>query len=620
MKNIKTAAICLIATFLLISLMAEFQNFQAQSIGRPSDAKAALLSSQSVTYSGFIQYENTGQETVFVNVNSIQATNYLSLGFQLDGRDIASFATSTTLQNLAQQANFKMVRFFHHRYGWAVTNWNSQTMTGTWNWNNYDRVVNAITGAGAQPLICLGYGGSGEMSLPSGMPRWSQDSFFPDPTQFAAYAAQWVHHFKGQVKYWEILNEPYQHYFWTDSSKLAKYCTFWNIVATAMRHEDPTILISQDGSTVKAALNYWVSNGEDLGFLGFHKYDSSSRNPATDAELFARAESEWVTDYGGSQSNWRNYGVQEAKTVWRNGRGETLPVICGEANINWAFDPTDTRIQTMTAAVWTAITIRYQALAGLDYWLWWDFAGRGSSQTKFGMINLDNNQPWYPYYAMKMFAANSAVGDTIIQSTANSDDIRSLSWYNGENLNILIIHKGTESTNIGLNGVTGTFTYQKLDAQHCPPQTGTVNSANTITVDGYTVMLLQQKAGSTPSPTPTPTPQPNENAQPVASISAPAQSTADSQVTFDAGSSYDTDGYIRYYSWNFGDNTEGNGVRVTHTYRLAGTYTITLKVTDNLGLTSSTTQKITIEDTQNQYSSTHTYRTSHSSWQRSRYR
>ena len=94
----------------------------------------------------------------------------------------------------------------------------------------------------------------------------------------------------------------------------------------------------------------------------------------------------------------------------------------------------------------------------------------------------------------------------------------------------------------------------------------------------------------------------------MASISAPTESTVDLQVTLYATSSYDPDGYIRYYSWNFGDNAEGYGRRVTHTYTSAGTYTITLTVTDNLGLTSSTTQSITIHDAQNHYS-THTYRT-----------
>jgi PKD repeat protein len=543
-----------------------------------------------------------GTETVSINVNSTVATNYLSLGFQLDGRDIASFASSFTLQNLAEQANFKMVRFFHHRYGWAVTNWNSQTMSGSWNWNNYDRVVNAITAAGAQPLICLGYGGSGEMSLPSGMPRWSEDSYFPDPTQFAAYARQWVQHFQGKVKYYEILNEPIQHYFWSDSAKLARYTRFFNIVSAEMKKADPTIFISQDSSAVKSVLDYWVNNGNHLDFLGFHKYDSSSTRPATDAELFARAESE---DIGDIPTTTRKYTLAEARSLY----GANTPIICGESNINWMFYPTDTRIQTMTAAVWAGLSIRFWSVQGLNYWLWWDFAGRGSSQTKFGMVNLDNNQPWYPYYVMKMFASNSAVGDTIVQSTANSEDIRSLAWYNGGNLNILIIHKGTDSTNIGLNGVTGTFTYQKLDTQHCPPQIGTVNSANTITIDGYTVMLLQQKTESTQTPQPTPTPQPNENEQPVASMSAPTQSSVDLRVSFYATSSYDPDGYIIYYSWNFGDNTEDSGGRVTHTYTSAGTYTITLTVTDNLGMTSSTTQRITIQETQSHYWSTHTYRT-----------
>jgi hypothetical protein len=427
-------------------------------------------------------------ETVSVDVNSIEATNYLSLGFQLDGRDIASFASSSSLQSLAEEAGFKMVRFFHHRYGWAVSNWNSQTMTGTWNWNNYDRVVNAIRGIGAEPLICLGYGGSGEMSLPSGMPRWSEDSFFPDPIQFAAYAREWVHHFQGEVKYWEILNEPIQHYFWSDATKLARYTRFWNIVAEAMRQEDSTIFISQDSSAVKSVLDYWIENGDHLDFLGFHKYDSSSSRPATDAELFARAESE---DIGDIPSSTRKYTLAEARSSY----GANTPIICGESNINWMFYPTDNRIQTMTAAVWAGLSVRFWSLHGLNYWLWWDFAGSATTQADqlFGMVNLDNNQPWYAYYVMKMFASNSAVGDTILQSTSASSDIRSLAWYNGENLNILIIHIGTDATTIGLSGVTGSFSYQKLDAQHSPPQTGTVNTDDTISLNGYTVMLLQQQ-------------------------------------------------------------------------------------------------------------------------------
>ncbi len=41
------------------------------------------------------------------------------------------------------------------------------------------------------------------------------------------------------------------------------------------------------------------------------------------------------------------------------------------------------------------------------------------------------------------------------------------------------------------------------------------------------------------------------------------------------------------YSWNFGDGTNGTGVKPTHTYAKAGTYSGTLTVSDNFGLTSS---------------------------------
>ena len=453
----------------------------------------AVIVTRKLSNTGSISYPQSTAD-ISVNVNTQQQTdvNTLSMGFQLDGRDISAFARTSTLQDLAEEANFKMVRFFHHRYGWAVTNWDNQAKTGNWDWSNYDRVVNAITGIGAKPLICLGYGGSGEMSIPTGMDRWSQDPFFPDPEQFAAYAREWVRHFSGEVKYWEILNEPYQHYYWTDQTKLARYCTFWNIVATEMKKEDPTILISHDGSTVKMALDYWVNNGEDLDFLGFHKYDSSTSNPATDAELFARAESERVTDYGGSDSNWRNYGVQEAKAEWNSARGETLPVICGEANINWAFNPTDDRIQTMTAAVWAALTIRYQSLAGLDYWLWWDFYGSGDNgETQFSMIS-PSYDPWYSYYVMKMIGTNLGVGDIIVESTSSSDDIRTLSWNHNGKLNVLLICKVNQDRTVSVNGLSGTYNYFKVDSSQVAMQNGNINlTTQNINMEGYSVILLQ---------------------------------------------------------------------------------------------------------------------------------
>ncbi len=71
-------------------------------------------------------------------------------------------------------------------------------------------------------------------------------------------------------------------------------------------------------------------------------------------------------------------------------------------------------------------------------------------------------------------------------------------------------------------------------------------------------------------------------------------SCTDLTCTFDGSGSNDSDGSITSYSWKFGDNTTGSGVSVSHTYGGGGTYTVELTVTDNGGLTGSSSQNVTV--------------------------
>jgi PKD repeat protein len=63
-----------------------------------------------------------------------------------------------------------------------------------------------------------------------------------------------------------------------------------------------------------------------------------------------------------------------------------------------------------------------------------------------------------------------------------------------------------------------------------------------------------------------------------------------------AGSS-DSDGAIQRYLWDFGDGTTYDGVSspsTSHTYAAAGSYTVTLTVTDDRGATASTTRAVSV--------------------------
>jgi len=80
------------------------------------------------------------------------------------------------------------------------------------------------------------------------------------------------------------------------------------------------------------------------------------------------------------------------------------------------------------------------------------------------------------------------------------------------------------------------------------------------------------------------------NLSPVAAFSESAETVlTGEEIHFDASSSYDPDGYIASYFWDFGDGTNANGVTVDHAYADDGDYTVTLTVTDNNGSTAIAT-------------------------------
>lgn len=77
-------------------------------------------------------------------------------------------------------------------------------------------------------------------------------------------------------------------------------------------------------------------------------------------------------------------------------------------------------------------------------------------------------------------------------------------------------------------------------------------------------------------------------------INAPDFEYIKQNITFSGNASYDPDGIIVNYTWDFGDGNISYLENPIHKYEKPGTYTVILKVTDNTNLTNVTSLKIII--------------------------
>lgn len=123
------------------------------------------------------------------------------------------------------------------------------------------------------------------------------------------------------------------------------------------------------------------------------------------------------------------------------------------------------------------------------------------------------------------------------------------------------------------SGATATHTYAAA---------GTYNVKLTVTDNGGA-------AGTITTPVTVAAPPPNQ--PPTAGFTSDA---IDLAVDFDAGQSADADGTISTYAWDFGDGSQGSGQQVSRTYAAAGTYRVTLIVTDDNGATAQQARDVTV--------------------------
>ena len=111
------------------------------------------------------------------------------------------------------------------------------------------------------------------------------------------------------------------------------------------------------------------------------------------------------------------------------------------------------------------------------------------------------------------------------------------------------------------------------------------------TLEGSDTIVLKNAALVVTDPIP--------NNPPVAIISTPQNHSnfyKDEAISFNGSQSYDPDGTIASYLWDFGDGTTSSEISIAKSYSSVGSYIISLTVIDNGGRSSSSSIDLTISE------------------------
>lgn len=123
----------------------------------------------------------------------------------------------------------------------------------------------------------------------------------------------------------------------------------------------------------------------------------------------------------------------------------------------------------------------------------------------------------------------------------------------------------------------------------------TTNRSTPVLVPGVTDAVLAGGGGAAYSVVVVADGAPPVPQDPVAAFTSTCSALS---CTLDGSGSFDADGPIATYAWDYGDGEGASGTAAsrTHTYAAAGTYPVTLTVTDGSGATDSFSQSVVVQD------------------------
>ncbi|WP_449407513.1 PKD domain-containing protein [Microbacterium maritypicum] len=226
-----------------------------------------------------------------------------------------------------------------------------------------------------------------------------------------------------------------------------------------------------------------------------------------------------------------------------------------------------------------------------------DRTGAGYSWTLIGrQVGSDN------YSARVRFEAGDTMRIYILrgETAIGSSYVLPGTYTAGTDLSVRLQVTGTSPTTVRVK------VWRSADAEPTAWQLSGTDTTAAMQANG-SVGLLTYLGGTSATPTATmslksfsvvdPTAPTAPNQLPTAAFTPTA---AGLKVTVDGSASSDPDGTIQSYAWNFGDGGTATGATASHTYTTAGTYSVTLTVTDDRGGVATKTTAVTVAPAPNQ--------------------
>jgi len=383
--------------------------------------------------------------------------------------------------------------------------WYPSTRTGTWDWGLHDAMIQALYDCGVEPIPCIAWehGAAEEYVGPFVDANYPTGTGLPDPEEWAEYVRDVAEHYRDMgwnPTYWEIFNEVYfdvTDYTNPHEQGWANFVNVYEHSRDAIKDVRPSAKVGTSAFVWKNFTEYLAVKGVGLDWVGFHKYDVDYAGQWTEPEILAQASGGigyMVDGPAGTPSSHVVYTPDEAMDIYEGITGKRLPLLCTETNMNLAH--LDPLLRTLFNGVWYAEQSRdfIKRGVGLSMWFTWD------NSDYYTMVK---ETPPYevhpPYYVNLLLAENLSVGGALLE-TLSSDEVRvsTLAWLHGGRAKLLLLNKTAETSSVAVDGLKGDCTLYRIDGSANGIQTEDLTLPSTITMEGYTVVLIDAPTPTSP--------------------------------------------------------------------------------------------------------------------------